>query len=73
MDAIAGGSCNDNLSGVGGNDTLTGGVGNDPYRFTASTPTLRNSPTIAIPGAIYGVLMFVSGARLGGLVVAKAY
>ncbi|MEH2214041.1 MAG: hypothetical protein V7K84_26090 [Nostoc sp.] len=28
----------------------------------ASTPTLLNSPTMAIPGAIYGLLMFVTGA-----------
>ncbi|MEH2169293.1 MAG: hypothetical protein V7K41_22080 [Nostoc sp.] len=28
----------------------------------ASTPTLLNTPTIAIPGAIYGLLMFVPGA-----------
>ncbi|AUB39053.1 putative Na+-dependent transporter [Nostoc flagelliforme CCNUN1] len=29
----------------------------------ASTPTLLNTPTMAIPGAIYGLLMFVTGAR----------
>jgi len=28
----------------------------------ASTPTLLNTPTMAIPGAIYGLLMFVTGA-----------
>ena len=29
---------------------------------SASTPTLLNTPIIAIPGAIYGLLMFVTGA-----------
>jgi len=28
----------------------------------ASTPTLLNTPTMAIPGAIYGLLMFLTGA-----------
>lgn len=28
----------------------------------ASTPTLLNAPTMAIPGAIYSLLMFVTGA-----------